>query len=509
MKHRFLLYPLALLILALCTASTSANSTNESCVVSISVTRQSNDPFLPWQKRQPETGRGIGIAISPTHLLVPEPLVRRTTLIEMQRAREGKRVAVSLVHADIQAGLALLSCPSNALDGVQQPPFADTLLVNAGVELVKLDETREPEQGDGRVIRALMDNMSGSPYAGFVMKVQTDMHTESPGAAVLQDNMLVGMVLNYDSNERAAQIIPIQAIRPFVEQVLANNYRGMASAGVIWQPLIDPVKRNYLGVGSRPGGVLINATLPGLRAGEVLEPDDVLISWNGVPIDDLGFFLHPDYGRLRYSFLIRNNTFPGDVAEVEVVRGGKLKALSLTLERFDDNASLIPENSEDTPDPYIVEGGFLLRELTGRFIQAHGPNWKTHLDSRIAHTYLAKRLAPDQPGDRVVILHRVLPDEINIGYQHFSYVPVEAINGKPIRNIADAIRIREEEGHIHTLRLQAYAVPLALAVDELDAANARISQNYQIPALIRPPEAPPSPQLVKETISYGPAIPEK
>jgi S1-C subfamily serine protease len=487
-NHPYLITLLALLTI-LPAASHAAKEPDQTCVVRISVTHQANDPFLPWQKGNPAGRSGIGIAVDDTHILVPEPLIRRATLIEMQRAREGTKFQARLVHADIQAGLALLACPSNALIGVRTPVMAETLPIDATVQLVKLDDTREPERGKGTVTRAMMDSIPGSPYQAFIMKIQTEMHPEDPGAAVLLDEALAGMVMGYNSSERSAQIIPIQAIRPFITQVLSDTYKGIASAGFVWQPLVDPAKRDYLHVADREDGVQIKASLPGFDAEAVLQPEDVLISWNAVPIDALGFIAHPDYGRLRLSYLIRNEGAPGDTAEAQVMRNGKLEHLTLKLGIFDDWESLIPENSTDLPEPYIVEGGIILRELSGRFIQAHGRNWKTRLDPRLVHTYLANRLLPEQPGDRVVILHRVLSDEVNIGYQHFSYTPIEKINGQPIRNLADAIAIRKADGLIHHIKLQSHDVAIALPADSLAEANARIQRNYQIPSLMRAPDA--------------------
>ena len=48
-------------------------------------------------------------------------------------------------------------------------------------------------------------------------------------------------------------------------------------------------------------------------------------------------------------------------------------------------------------------------------------------------------------GEEVVILSRVLPSEVNHGYERFTNKRVVEVNGKPVVNLRDVVRLIEED----------------------------------------------------------------
>ncbi|MBT3193372.1 MAG: hypothetical protein HN341_12540 [Verrucomicrobia bacterium] len=451
-------------------------------VVRVVATHQAFDPFQPWQKRTPGTRRGFGVVIDASHIVTTSSLVQNHTLIAIQLARSGEFIPASLVKTDPQVGLALL----HISDTTQLPPppvFADKVPVKCTVEIAQIDETSSIQRGDGRVLKVLVDALPGSPYSALQGDVLTDLNVDGEGAVVFHDTKLAGLMLSYSRTSRTGKMLSTSIISRFVQDALEGDYKGFASAGFSWKPLVDPTKRAFLGVGPTAGGIQVLNSLPGVAENQKLQPNDVVLTWDGYPIDNLGYYTDPSYGRLLFPQLIKGYRIPGDASQVTIVRDGVRQEIQVQLTHRDENSDLIPENVEGDPVPYLVEGGLVIRELTGRLLKAHGGQWQTRVDPRLAHLYLTSRYAPDEPGDRIVLLSSVLPDPINIGYQHFRDQIIKEVNGQPIRNIGDVFRIVEEDGSIAKLSLRAIDVPIVLDQASLANANERIASQYRLPAL--------------------------
>ena len=65
-------------------------------------------------------------------------------------------------------------------------------------------------------------------------------------------------------------MIPYPIISRFLRDAAKQPYTGSAIAGFAWKPLVDPVKRAYLGLGERTGGILVISCLTGSGADGVL-----------------------------------------------------------------------------------------------------------------------------------------------------------------------------------------------------------------------------------------------
>jgi S1-C subfamily serine protease len=478
------------LIVSLCalvavTALAAAQTEQDAPVVRVTVTYQEYDPFLPWQKRSPQVRTGFGTVIDGAHVLTTESLVRNHTLIEIQLARAGENITTTLVKADPQVDLALLHVTDvSALAELEQVSPAEDAPSDSQVEIIQIDETSGIQRGDGQIVKALVDALPSGPYSALQYDVLTDLNVDGAGAPVLHDGHLAGIILSYSRASRTGKMLPAVYIARFINDARDGDYD---SAGFSWKPLVDPTKRAYLGVGDESGGVQVLSCLPGSGAGKVLKSNDVILAWDGHTIDRLGYYTDDAYGRLQFPHLIKGRRTPGESVIVTIVRDGSPQDVTVPLTRRDEDGDLIPENVTGAPGAYLIEGGLVIRELTGNMLQAYGGQWQTRVDPRLAHLYLTRQYAPEQPGDRVLLLSAVLPDPINIGYQHFRDQIIEKVNGEPVRNVRDVFRIVNAEGTIRTLSLRAMHIDIVLDQNELPAANQRIARQYRLPALRRTP----------------------
>ena len=458
----------------------------DASVVEITVTYQDHDPQIPWRKKASAVRQGYGVFISAGQVLTTEDLVRNQTQVELRRAKSGAKLAATVLEADDQLNTALLtfsnSAAANAVAAANVPvpmTLADTIRRDDRLTIVKLEKTGEFQTSEGQVVE-LSASASPRPLA---LKVLTQSSIDGNGTPALLNGQLAGLSVAYDKKTQTGLFIPCTTLRRFIADANAPPYKGLAWAGFQFEPLLDPVKRRYLGVTEAQGGIVVTKTTPGSGAAEVLQALDVITAWDRIPIDAQGYYTDTDFGRLRLAYLIGGRRAAGDSVPVALVRDQKPCAAQVLLKRQRDRDEFIPEAIDGEPVEYLVEGGLVLRELTGDYLRASGENWKLQMNPRLVYYYLHQDKFARQSGDHVVLLSMVLPDSINIGYQEFHDQVVTAVNGQPIRNMADVFRAVDGTGGLRRVALLGCAVDLALDEATLAEANRRIAAQYRIPRL--------------------------
>jgi S1-C subfamily serine protease len=474
----------ALFLLLWATAAVAAPDGLESALVEVSVAVQEFDPFLPWQHKEPVVRRGYGILVGNSQVLTTENLVRNATLIELRRPRTGEKIAASIELSDCQVDLALLkTIDTNNNMAESAALMAEHVDRTNAVEILQFDETSNIQRGKAQIVNISVSELPTAPYPSLIFSLLTDLNVNGEGAMVTVDGKVAGLIISYDPGTRVGRMLPYPMIKRFLDDALKPQYAGFATAGVIWTPLVDPVKRSYLGVTQTGKGILVLSCLPGTGAAAALKPNDVVLAWDSKGVDNLGYYDDAEFGRLGFAHLIKGRREPGEVAPVTIIRDRAEQTIDVKFDRWVDSSALIPEDVTGEQAEYLVEGGFIFRELTARYLRAHGGDWQQSVDARIVHLYMTQRYSPSQPGEHVVILAGVLPDTINIGYQHMQNQIVTGINGKPVLNMADVFRIMDADGDIKRVTLKSIGVDLVLDDKQLPIANQRIADLYRVPNL--------------------------
>ena len=453
-------------------------------IIQVLVTFQEYDPFLPWQKNHPGHRQGYGVVISESRVITTESIVRNHALVELREAATGEKITAVVEISDYQANLALLSI----LDPEKAPKLVplrltDHLTRDAEVEIVQFDETTQIQRGKAKVVQIAVKQLPDAPDLSLTFSLLTDLNISGEGAAVVHDGNLAGLIMNYDRNTRVGTMAPYCVLKHFIDDAAESPYRGFASAGFVWSPLVDPTKRAYLNVNTPERGILVLSRLPGTGASETLQQNDVIMEWDGHAVDNLGFYEDPEFGRLALPYLISGRRKPDNVVSARIIRDRSEMKVNVRLGHHSDNDCLIPDNITGAQAEYLVEGGFIIRELTGRYLQAHGGEWQRAVDPRLVHLYLTQKHCPETLRDRIVILCAVLPDPINIGYNSFRNEIITKVNGESIRNMADVFRIVDRDGSVERVTLKSGGVDLVLDQDELATANSRLARLYRIPRL--------------------------
>jgi S1-C subfamily serine protease len=476
--------PAVLLCLCAWSAASAGTNTMDRSVVEVLVTYQRPDSHFPWRRERPGVREGYGVVIGKGRVITTEDLVRNHSLVELRRPRSGAKLTGRVVQADYQFNAALIEFGDPAATEELVPVrFAARCDRAAKVEIAQFDESGQIQTGEGHVAEISVDTLPNAPVPALTFRVLTDLKIGGVGAPVFCNQELVGLVMRYDRDNQSSLVLPAAILSRFVADVDAPPYKGCASAGLLWTPLVDPAKRAFLGVPEDQKGILVLHTIPGLGAAAVLRSQDVIVEWDGHPLDAQGYYDDPDYGRLLLPYLINGRRKPGDTIPLTIIRDRQRMTVQTVLRTADDRTALIPQNVTGEPAEFLVDGGFVLRELSGDYLYAYGSKWMIQASPRLVNLFLTRAQLPEKEGEHVVLLSSVIPDPINVGYQQFRDEIISHVNGSKIDNLADVFRIVERDGGIRRLTVHSCGVDLVLDPKETAAANERLAKTYRIPQL--------------------------
>jgi hypothetical protein len=224
-----------------------------------------------------------------------------------------------------------------------------------------------------------------------------------------------------------------------------------------------------------------------------LRRKDVLLSLDGHDIDADGYYVHPRYGRIRFTNIAVDGHLAGDVLRARVLRQGEVRDLSLTLRRYPAAARLVPGWRSDYVPPYVVAGGLVFRQLDLNYLTAWGKDWRRDADARLLAIW-DKEQEGQRPGRRrIVILAYVLPSAYTIGYQGLSGVAVRSVNGRfvgSLADLADALRYPQEGFQTIALEPNGSWDEIVLAEEGLERETKATLDRYGIPAASRLESSP-------------------
>ena len=258
---------------------------------------------------------------------------------------------------------------------------------------------------------------------------------------LIRQNQLVGMVMMYDRDSQEGTAIPGPMIDRFLQDAADGKYEGFPTLGVSWTPLRDPNLREEVKA-PKSGGILVTRVNPRGTAGRAgLKEGDVILSVDGMKLDEDGNYRDPLYGPTAIGNLVRVRPKVGSQAKFLISRDGKEMELTGAYDRRARDEVAIPTLAFDTQPRYLMVGGLVFQQLTGVYLQEWGDKWTERAPQRLVELFSFQMEKRPDPEKKVVFLSQVLPAAMNLGYQHYSGLVLEKVNGKEIRNLAQLAEV--------------------------------------------------------------------
>jgi S1-C subfamily serine protease len=455
-------------------------------VVALRVTHQPYREDRPWAKESPQLRSGSAVVVDGEALLTEAEMVRDATLIQVEKHGSGTRVPARVLHVDQEIDLALLAIDEPGFFSDLEPARLAASVPTEGVARSVRWQRRQLEVANSRVARIeVLKSPYGSVNHAF-LQLATDLAGGGWAEPVFLDGRLIG--LTAAQSDELASVLPAEILARYLAEARRPDYAGFASLGFGWQLNQDHALARYLGLAGEPRGVVIRQVAWGSSGCGVLEPRDVLLSFDGRAIDAIGNYRDPRYGQLALENLAVDGHRPGDRLRVHVLRAGRELEMPLVLRRYPAAAALVPARRDAESPPYLVAGGLVFRELDGRYLTSFGEDWRRKAPLRLAILFDLESNAQRPGRRRIVLLTRVLPAAYNLGYHELENLPVREINGRAVDSIAAADEaFRHPEGGFHRVVFAPNERRSEVVLDAagFEAASAEILAAYGVPAALR------------------------
>ncbi len=459
----------------------------EPSLVKIHVAYQEPDYSRPWNRKREESRSGYGCLVAPGKILTTADIVKDATTLKLEKRGEKSYFPGRIAVVDYDVNLALIA--------VDDDSFFEDLLPLELEEQVKPDQPvqflvfEEPDRIraiPGTIVRVSVERYYLGLNRFLILGAAVNFEDRGGGWSepVLTGGKLAGMTMTYNGRRQYAGIIPAAIIRRFLDAAGEEGYAGLPHEGFSGSPTRAPALRRFLRLPEEAGGVYVTSVYPRGSAAGVLREGDVVLAVDGRALDAEGYYEDPLWGRLDYRDLFTRFYSPGDRTELEVVRDGEVIRAEMDLRRWLLSDYLVPPYSRGEETEYLIIGGAVFQELTLDYLKEWGSNWPHLTDRKLYYHYYYNARQSGPGRERIVLLNRILPDQVNLGYQGLEDLVLAEVNGRPIEKIADlAEALEHPERGFHRFTFEEYNREIVFRVSDLEEADARISRQYGIPRL--------------------------
>jgi len=450
-------------------------------VVSLKITGQNWDYRSPWNKQSPWTASTNALVVQGRRLLAAGSTVGNRTLVEVQKNGDEKRYLARVELVDYEGPLTLLAVDDEEFWSDLAPvPIAADVPTEGEVTVHRWLTSGQFESARATVRQVRAASHGTARPLLLTLDVTTNIGGAGWSEAVVRGGAVVGLATSKGDDVLLAIAAPV--LGRFVRDAASGTHRSFAIFGFSWQKLLNPAMRAQLGLVHGEGGVMVQRVRTGASADGALEPGDVVLSVDGVPVDPSGQIVHSKYGKLSFAVLANLEHRPGDRVDVRVVRGGERRTVSMLLRAAPPETDRVPAYRMDKGPDYAVRGGLVFQELSVPYLGLYG-EWRRAGPLRLVVEEDLEGFWPAPDGHHDVVLTHVLADPCNVGYQGYRDFLVESVNGVPARSLADVrTGFTRPEGRFHVVTLAPGqgAGRLVLDAAEAEASVARVRAQFGV-----------------------------
>jgi len=426
----------------------------KNAVVKIYTVSNEYDYYEPWQKRGQVSGHGSGCIISGKRILTNAHVVANQTFIQVRRAGEAKKYTAKLEVVAHECDLAILRVNDDSFFSGVKP-----------LDIGSLAEIRDkvavygfPKGGDklsiteGVVSRVENQKYTHSRAEYLACQIDAAINSGNSGGPVIKGDKLVGVAFQSMSGgdaENIGYMVPTPIVDHFLIDIRDGKYDGIPDLGIAWQEMENPDIKSKYAMTAQQTGVLVNNIYPDSPAKGILETEDIILSIDGKTVENDGTIEFRDGERTSFDYLIQEK-YINDTLELDVLRKNKIITLRVKLSEPSHDLRLVPYEEYDVAPTYFILGGLVFQPLTVNFLKLWGDKWHNNASKNLLYQYYYGQ--PTEDRNEIVMLSKVLADEINVGYHDVYDTIVYSVNGKRIANMNDLVKSFESyRGKYHVI----------------------------------------------------------
>ena len=409
-------------------------------IVRLNITAQAFDFARPWSKRAPMARKALGTVLPGNLLLCTAEAIANSTYIELESPDGENKEPATVVCVDYEANLALLKPDSKEFLRGKTGFGLTAARVGDALTACQLESNGNLLLSRGQMTTAEVLRYPIDESAFLVCRASCPLQMKDATLAipVLKDAKLVGLTLRYDAQSSLLEIIPSVVIEHFLKDAKDGKYDGFPRMGCSFAPTRDPQLRRYLKLSGNNSGVLITQVASG-GPSEVagIHKGDVVLEIAGQAIDSDGNYRDADFGRISLGHLVSTRHMQNDSLPVRILRDGKELETSVKVTRKPVEEYLSEPYIIDRGPRYYVLGGMVLQELSRQYLKEFGNDWTRKAPLELLHFDRIQSELEDSGKKKLVMISRVLPSNVTIGYEDIRHVLVNMINDVPIKSLSD------------------------------------------------------------------------
>ncbi|XP_020216973.1 protease Do-like 10, mitochondrial [Cajanus cajan] len=451
-------------------------------VVKVFTVSCSPNYLLPWQNKSQRETTGSGFVILGRKILTNAHVVADHSFVLVRKHGCPTKYRAEVKAVGHECDLAILVIENEEFwDGMIPLELGDVPFLQEAVAVVGY-----PQGGDNiSVTKGVVSRVEPTQYvhgASQLMAIQIDaaINPGNSGGPAIMSNKVAGVAFqNLSGAENIGYIIPVPVIKHFISGVEENGkYIGFCSLGLSCQITENVHLRNHFSMRPDMTGVLVSKINPLSDAYKVLKKDDIILSFDGVPIANDGTVPFRNRERITFDHLVTMKK-PNEKAIVRVLRDGQEHELSVVVQPIQP---LVPVHQFDKLPSYYIFAGLVFVQLTQPYLHEYGEDWYNTSPRRLCERAL--RELPKKANQQLVILSQVLMDDINAGYERLAELQVLKVNGTEIDNLEHLRQLIEScDTEFLRIDLDDDRV-IVLSYGMAKVATSRILKRHRIPSSI-------------------------
>ncbi len=422
-------------------ADQAANNT-----VKITVTSQGFNQDSPWKKNKINKYVISGSVLKGGRILTTSYPLADHVLVEVSKPGGTRKYPARVVVKDYHNGLAILDVEDKSFyDEVTPVDLAEGRGVYRKKGIIPVwDELGAKKEYTTETIKSSI-RIYNPNCAVLMHQMHTTMNEGGDGEPILIDGKLAGIVTGLDKKNNTLYVIAADVIDRMLKDLDDGTYEGLPYFWIEYVSIeSDENFREYLGMSREDEGIYVSRVAPLSSGSGILREGDVVLSINGVNIDDKGMYESHKYGNLNFYGIIFIDRFVGDTVTMNIIRDRKKMQISFPLLPIRDELFTVPYFEYDTQCRYIMYGGLIFQELTRGFMKTWGSDWDKKGDKRLLFYFEKKKINSSKEKERIVIMNRILPAPCNTGYQGNRNLILTKANGNDVKNLNELLRILED-----------------------------------------------------------------
>ena len=138
---------------------------------------------------------------------------------------------------------------------------------------------------------------------------------------------------------------------------------------------------------------------------------------------------------------------------------------------------LVPDERYDEPPTYYIIGGLVFEPLTLNYLKTW-KKWYLNAPSNLLNYYF--RGEPTEDRREIVVLVKVLADEINVGYHNWKNTVIATVNGRNIAEMRDLVEAFESNTGPYHVMVDELGYRIVLERRKVEENHERILRKYRI-----------------------------